>query len=149
MSLERKMAGWSAAAKDQESTEKWFESLSLDEREEVFFKSQSFNILVEKFQENLKHMQENAKEHGIFLRWPMDTNRVSYGLGNVILKSPTLLDILHKNENIAKYVDDRSSDVARRLFAIFSYPNPIPAEAYNLDEEWQDGKPNILTEVEE
>lgn len=140
------MEGWGAAAADQESADQWFESLSLDEREQIFFESQSFKILVAKFQDTLQRMQENVKEQGIFLRWPMDTKRVGYGLGNIILKSPTLLHILHKNDNIAKYITSHESDVARRLFAIFSYPNSIPAEAYNLDHEWEGGKP---TEAEE
>ncbi|HRH23300.1 MAG TPA: hypothetical protein PK295_01570 [Candidatus Magasanikbacteria bacterium] len=146
MSLERKMEAWSAASQNKESIDSWFESLSLDEREEAFFESQSFDILVEKCIETLKQMQENVKEQGIFLRWPMDTKRVSYGLGNVILKSPSLLDIVHRNENVAKYITQHEGDVARRLFSIFSYPNPIPPEAYNIDIEWEEGRPALPSE---
>lgn len=143
MSWERRREEWKNSPPPVEKIDEWFGVLSEEEKSEAFFESKSFEILVEKFKQELMQMQENVKEHGIFLRWPPETKIVSYGLLKVVLQTPSFMEMIHNNENLAKYIANRSSDVARRLFVIFSYPSAIPTEAFNLDQEWEVGKTEV------
>lgn len=136
MSWERRREEWKNSPPPVEKIDEWFGVLSEEEKSEAFFESKSFEILVEKFKNKLIQMEENVKLHGISLRWSPDTKMVRYGLSKIVLQTPTLAEMIRDGENLAKYLVNISSDVARRLFSIFSYSTTIPGEAYNLDLDW-------------
>ncbi len=147
MSFEERRSEWKAGKipAEKEAVDKWFGEFSLDELESAFFESDSFDILVEKYIRNIRSMEEvqkmsdEMKKDGKVFNWELSKQMIGYTLGKIVLKTPSLLDMVHENKNVAKKLMDDILMVERRIFAILAYQTKgkgIPDEAYNFDQEW-------------
>lgn len=142
MSWEQRRQEWKESPPDDEKIDEWFEDLSVEERKDAFFESQSFVILVEHFQKNLHTLFEHTRvSHPSFFRYEPTVRLVSYCFGKIVLKTPELRDCLHNNENVAVLVQNKESEIMRRMYAICTYEPKkkpgIPEFVYNLDIPWK------------
>lgn len=139
MSWEQRRREWKENPPDVDKVDKWFESLSPDERFDAFFQSASFRDISDKFQRYLHSIFDSEKSNQF--SFEPTPRLISYCLGKMVMRTPEFRSVVKKNHNIARVLVEQESRIMRRIYAICTYEPQkkpgVPEFAYNLDIPWK------------
>ena len=141
MSWEQRRQEWKNSPPELQDVDKWFDSLSPDERFEAFFESESFNHVVKEFQSYLYQFFQKGDPFKFQHEPTLST--ITVLLGKIALSTPLFRRAMKENQNATKlFLDsDTKVKIIRRMYAMCIYEpkkgGPMPEYIYNLSTPWQ------------